>query len=192
MHFSAFSRATPLLEADFKPFSAHWAFCLSLFLANTHWLLLYLEYSPAYPGQQHCPELGPCDLYHKIWFIFVLSFYMLLLFLLLPSLHCWEALWPGTLSTFIFVIHLLPSLWWKESGKFMTKSKMKSNPLPCQFEWGAVGKFYPLKSSELLRLHKAFPLANHMFFGERKVWVPFLACAWVIPAQMLCLYPMDA
>lgn len=109
MHFSAFSRATPLLEADFKPFSAHWAFCLSLFLANTHWLLLYLECSPAYPGQQHCPELGPCDLYHKIWFIFVLSFYMILLFLLLPSLHCWEALWPGTLSTFI-LCYTSPSL----------------------------------------------------------------------------------
>lgn len=90
-----------LLETDFKPFSAHWAFCLSPFLATTDWLLLYQECSPAYPGHQHSPELWPCDLYHKIWLISVLFFYMLPLFPLLLSLHCWEALWPGTLRTFI-------------------------------------------------------------------------------------------
>lgn len=34
---------------------------------------------------------------------------MILLFLLLPSLHCWETLWPGTLSTFI-LCYTSPSL----------------------------------------------------------------------------------
>lgn len=53
--------------------------------------------------------MGPCDLYHKIWLIFVLFFYILLLFPLLLSLQCWEALWPETLNTFI-LCYTSPSL----------------------------------------------------------------------------------
>jgi len=30
-------------------------------------MLLYQECSPACPGQGHCPELGLCDFYHKIF-----------------------------------------------------------------------------------------------------------------------------
>lgn len=53
-------------------------------------------------------------------------------------------------------------------------------------------KFYPLKSYELLRPHKAFHPANHVGFGEKKVWVPFLVRVWVIPVQMLHSDLMDA
>lgn len=97
---------------------------------------------------------------------------MLLLFPLLLSLHCWEALWPGTLSTFILCYTSL-SLRDGRSWKFVTK-------------------FYPLKSYELLRPHKAFHPANHVGFGEKKVWVPFLVRVWVIPVQMLHSDLMDA
>lgn len=191
MHFSAFSRAAPLLETDFQPFSAHWAFCLSPFLATSDWLLLYQECSPAYPGQQHCPELGPCDLYHKIWFIFVLFFYVLPLFPLLLSLHCWEAVWPGTLNTFI-LCYTSPSLFVMQGVREICDlAQSEKQPIATSVWmrsfrqnsalWKAMGSWDPTRLSVL---------QTTRFLG--KVWVPFLARVWVIPVQTLRSYPMDS
>lgn len=64
----------------------------------------------------------------------------------------------------------------------MTKPKIKSNPLPLQFGWGAVGKSYPLKSCEILRLPQGFPSCKpHAFWGKESLgafpgtsgWFPF-------------------
>lgn len=94
---------------------------------------------------------------------------MLLLFPLLLSLHCWEALWPGTLSTFILCYTSL-SLRNGRSWKFVTKPEMKRNPLPLQFGWEAVGKILPFEKLWAFETPQGFPSCKPRgFWGKESL-----------------------